>query len=634
MKAQSPKVKNKYRRWLCWVGSFAVLAGCSAPRNTAEDTDLEASTPAAPVSAAELGTSEHAPATQANPSAKNGGDAVASLAEETPVFADVTESSGIDFVHFSGAAGDYTLAEITGAGGALFDFDNDGDLDLYLVQGAPLKPKPDTPTGADAGLARPRDRLFRNDLENTVDGPRVRFVDVTQQSGIQSFGYGMGVATGDFNNDGWVDLYVTNLGSNLLLRNNGDSTFTDVTSAAAADDPRWSTSATFFDYDRDGWLDLFVTNYVDFTSDEKRECFSASSARDYCGPDAYNPVPDRLLHNRGDGTFEDVTLSSGVSTAFGAGLGVVAADFNGDGWTDVYVANDGDPNQLWINQAGSGRFEETALLAGVALNRVGQAEAGMGVDAGDFDGDGDEDLFMTHLERESDTLYVNLGQGLFEDRTIQAGLHAPSLMYTSFGTAFFDYDNDGGLDLLVLNGAVRTIESLARAGDPYPLHEPNQLFHNNGRAGFDEVTSQSGPAFAVSEVSRGALFGDVDNDGDTDVIVCNNNGPARLLLNQVGNRSHWLGLRFAAKDGGRDLVQTRVEVLSPGGKSLWRRARADGSYCSANDPRVLVGLGASDKPRTIRVYWPDGQVEEHRDLAVDRYWVVRPATPIAEVQRK
>ena len=297
----------------------------------------------------------------------------------SPILEDVTEESGIDFVHFNGMTGEFFLPEITGSGGGFIDYDNDGDLDLYLVQGAILGQGKKL---ADAifpwrGTGLPRDRLYRNDLVIGTDGRQLlRFTDVTSQSRIAATGYGMGVATGDFNNDTWTDLYVTNLGSNQMMRNNGDGTFTDVTDETATDDSRWSTSAVFLDYDRDGWLDLFVTNYVDFALGKKRDCYASSSAPDYCGPDAYDPSADRLFHNKGNGTFEDVSLSSGIRGALGAGLGVIAADFNSDGWTDIYVANDGDPNQLWINQKSS-TFRDEALLAGVALNRMGQAEAGM-----------------------------------------------------------------------------------------------------------------------------------------------------------------------------------------------------------------------------------------------------------------
>ena len=545
---------------------------------------------------------------------------------ESPIFIDATEATGIDFTHFNGMSGEFTLAEITGQGGAFFDYDQDGDLDVYLVQGALLGK-----TMADAvfpwqASTPPRDRLYRNDLVVHADGSRqLRFTDVTDQSKIEALGYGMGVVAGDVDNDGTVDLYVTNYGHNQLLRNNGNGTFSDVTAATQTDDPAWSTSAAFLDYDRDGWLDLYVANYVRSAPQKNPTCYAKSSARDYCGPTAFAAFPDRLFHNRQDGTFEDVSEAAGITREYGAGLGVVTADFNADGWIDIYVANDGDPNQLWINQH-NGTFKNEALWAGCAVNRLGLAEAGMGVDAGDFDGDGDEDLFMTHLMEETNTLYVNLGRGLFVDHTIEAGLASPSLRYTAFGTGWFDYDNDGWLDLLSLNGAVKTLQELARQGDRYPLGQPNQLFHNTGAGRFEDASAQAGPIFKLAEVSRGAAFGDVDNDGDTDVLVCNNNGPARLLLNQVGNRRHWLGLRLLGAKEKRDMLGARVEVVRPEAPQLWRRARTDGSYCSANDPRVLVGLGSADQTAVVRVHWPDGQTETWPQVSVDRYTTLRAGT--------
>ncbi len=428
----------------------------------------------------------------------------------------------------------------------------------------------------------------------------------------------MGVAAGDYNNDGWIDLYVTNVGSNYLLRNNGDGTFDDVSAKSGCDDRRWSTSASFVDYDSDGRLDLFVSNYVDFSIKGKVECFARTSAPDYCGPDAYKAVADRLFHNRGDGTFEDVTELAGIAKAYGAGLGVVAADFNDDGLLDLYAANDGDPNQLWVNQA-DGTFSDEAMLSGLALNAVGMAEASMGVDVADIDGDGDQDLFMTHLDGESNTLYRNVGDGFFEDSTIQVGLHAASLPYTGFGTRFFDYDNDGWLDLLILNGAVRLQDRQFRQGESYPLEQPNQLFHNDGKGRFAEVSAQAGDAFAVEEVSRGAATGDVDNDGDIDVVVFNNSGPAKLLLNEIGSRKNWLGLRLLLSTAGRDALHSRVEIKTSSGRTLWRRVQADGSYLSANDPRVLIGLGDDESVEYARVYWPCGDVEEWTDLQLGRY---------------
>jgi hypothetical protein len=531
--------------------------------------------------------------------------------QSTIPFLDVTAQSGIDFLHTNGATGELLLPEVIGSGGAIFDFDNDGDLDLFVVQGATLGPR--TP-----GAGAPRSRLYRNDL--SVEGhPRFRFTDVTERSGIVATGYGMGAATGDIDNDGWIDLYVTNLGSNQLFRNNGNGTFTDVTARTRTDDPRWSTSATFFDYDRDGWLDLFVANYVNFRREMKRGCFSAGSARDYCNPAVYEPVSDKLFHNNRDGTFTDVTARSGLDRAAGRGLGVLATDVNGDGWTDLYVANDGDANQLWINDRGSGVFKDEALLAGVAVNRMGQPQGSMGVDAADIDRDGDDDLFVTNLDNEGNTLYLNLGDGLFEDRTAEFGLF--KLGFTGFGTRFIDYDNDSWLDVVVVNGAVRHLSSQLQKGDPYPLKQRSQLFKNDRGRRFEDVSDSAGPAFSQLQVARGAATGDLDNDGDTDVVMFNNSGPARVLLNEVGDRRHWLGIRAIDSRYKRDAVQARVALVGPQ-RHAARSVQTDGSYCVANDPRVVFGLGSEAGAQTVRVHWPGGQVEEFRNLAVDRYWIL------------
>lgn len=539
------------------------------------------------------------------------------------VFQDVAQSSGIVFTHFNGMTGDFTIAEITGQGAGLVDFDGDGDLDLYLVQGRLLGKKMSKAVFPWKGKEQPLDRLYRNDLTVNADGTRsLRFTDVTVASGIHGDGYGMGVAAGDFDNDGHIDLYITNLGANILYRNRGDGTFEDVTKKAGADDPRWSTCAAFVDYDRDGDLDLFIANYVDFESDPDRECYANSSARDFCGPDAYNPVPDRLLRNRGDGTFEDVTVAAGIHKEYGAGFGVVASDLNQDGLIDIYVANDGDPNQLWINN-GKGGFVNEALWAGAAINAEGKAEASMGLDAGDYDGDGDDDIFITHIMEETNTLFVNDGAGLFEDRTSAARLSSISLGKTGFGTGWFDFDNDGWLDLLILNGAVRALAARARAGDAYPLGQANHLLRNTGKKTFEVVSARAGPTFALLDVSRGAAFGDVDNDGDMDVLVANNNGPTRLLLNAVGNRNHWLGLRLMLQDAPREALGARVEVVLGSGRSLWRRVQSDGSFCSARDSRVLVGLDQETTVKAINVTWPGGSKESFKVTKVDRYIVLR-----------
>jgi enediyne biosynthesis protein E4 len=536
------------------------------------------------------------------------------------IFNEVAEKAGLTFRHYNGMTGKFFLPEIMGAGAALFDYDNDGDLDIYLVQGTVLEAadKPGSTMFPLRETGSPRGRLFRNDLNPSR---KLQFTDVTEKSGIVATGYGMGVAAGDINNDGWTDLYLTNLGSNQMYVNKGDGTFVDATKNTNTDDPRWSTSAAFVDYDRDGWLDLMVVNYADFSPANSPNCYATTSARDYCTPRAFRAPGNRLFHNLGDGTFEDVTARAGVAKEFGHGLGIVTADFDDDGWMDIFVANDGDPNQLWINQK-NGTFKNEALLAGAAVNRDGKAEASMGVDAGDFDGNGTDDIFITHLMEETNTLFTNLDKAVFEDRTREAGLGMPGRRFTGFGTLFFDYDNDGWLDLLVVNGAVQLLPELMRKGNPYPLGQPKQLFHNRGDGSFIEVIDPAGPSFQLLEVSRGAAFGDIDNDGDTDVLVTNNNGPVRLLLNEARNHNHWLGLRLVDK-AGRDALGASVEVVETKNRILRRRVRTDGSYLSANDARVLAGLGSATRVEAVRVRWPDGATVELKAPPVDRYTTIK-----------
>jgi len=529
-----------------------------------------------------------------------------------PWFVETAAASGLDFTHVNGMTGAFYIAEIMGPGCALFDYDNDGDLDVYLVQGGPLAPDASPP---------PRDRLFRNDLTITDDGRRrLAFTDVTERSGIDARGYGMGVAAGDYDNDGWVDLYVTNFGPNQLWRNRGDGSFEEVAEAAGAAESGWSVSAAFVDFDRDGWLDLYVGNYLDFSVATNRECFNAYP--DYCNPLVYPAQPDRLFRNRGDGTFVDVSETSGLGELAANSLGIVAADLDRDGWTDLYVANDGQANFLWRNR-GDGTFVETALLSGCALNEMGQPEASMGIDAGDFDGDGDDDLFMTHLAGETNTIYINDGRGFFKDETIRNGLGLASKPLTGFGSAWADLDNDGWLDLFVANGAVTLIKALRDRGDPFPLHQPNLLFRNREGAGFENVSDRAGPGFALSEVSRGAAFGDVDNDGDVDILLANNNGPVRLLENRMAAGSRWLGVRLVDPRLRRDAYGARVALIRAGRPPLWRRVRADASYASANDPRVLFGLGQSATIDAVRVRWPDGRMEQWTGLEADRWIELR-----------
>lgn len=569
---------------------------------------------------APAGTGRELPERTAPAAALDGEAGPGATVQGGGIFTDRAPEAGIDFVHVNGASGRFYIPEILAPGVALFDFDNDADLDVFVGQGRPLD-------GLDAEAAAPttgvptQGRLYRNDT--LADGPRrtIRFTDVSARSGLETGGYPMGAATGDFDNDGCVDLFVTELGVSQLFRSRCDGTFTDVTRAAGLDTPGWATSASFVDYDRDGRLDLFVGHYVRQPLDGQSTCRASSGQPDYCSPQAFRAQPDRLYHNDGNGRFSDVSRRALVGGHFGPALGVSTADFDNDGWIDIFVANDGEASQLWMNLR-NGTFKDTASMAGVAVGSQGTPEGNMGVDAGDFDDDGDEDLFDTVLPGQGSNLWANDGSGLFEDQSARSGLAAVGLGFTGFGAAWFDYDNDGRLDLLTVNGAV-SLKASRRPEAPYA--ESKLLFHNAGRGRFEDVTRQAGEVFALHEVSRGAAFGDIDNDGDTDVLVGNNNGPLRLLVNNVGSRQRWLGLSVL-DDHGRPALGARVAVAGIDGRTIWRRARSDGSYASANDPRVLAGLGRSTDPPDVRVVWPDGRVEEWARVPIDRYVTVQQGT--------
>ncbi len=530
-------------------------------------------------------------------------------------FTEAAQASGIDFTHVNGATGKFYYPEILPPGVGLFDMDNDGDLDVYLVQGHPL--------GAPNTNSELRGRLYRNDLAVAADGTRsLRFTDVTARSGIEAHGFGFGIAAGDVDNDGFTDLYLTSFGGNTLYRNHGNGTFTDVTkSSGTANQPGFAVSAAFLDYDRDGALDLYVGNNVNYRGLDKEEvCPNPAGARDYCPPQVYGGLPDRLLHNDGKGVFTDVSARALPGLRPRPALGVTTADFDADGWVDIYVANDGEDNLLWLNQK-NGTFKEAALQGGAAITAEGKAEASMGVDAGDVDNDGDDDLMMTELTSQGFNLYVNDGQARFRDQGAVSGLGPASTPFTGWGTAFFDYDNDGWLDTFSANGTIITLEGHQGVAFPYDQHR--LLFRNLGNGRFENVTSRAGASFAMSESGRGAAFGDIDNDGDVDILVGNDAGRARLLINNVGNQQHWVGLKVIGMPGGRDMLGARVGVTTGDGTTRWRRVRSDGSYASANDPRVLVGLGTATGALRAEVRWPDGSREEWSSIPVDRWTTLK-----------
>ena len=531
-------------------------------------------------------------------------------------FTERAASVGLDAVHTNGASGRLFYPEILPPGVALFDFDNDGDLDVYVPQGRPL---PLTPAADSSG-----GRLYRNDLAVAPDGARtLHFTDVTAASGLTGPAYGLGVATGDVDNDGFVDLFVTGFDGCRLFRNRGNGSFEDATVASGATNPGgFAVSAAFVDVDRDGWLDLYVANNVTYRTTNTTVCPNPAGAPDYCPPQIYGGMNDRLYRNLGGGHFRDVTADALIGLTARPGLGVSTADVDGDGWVDIFVSNDGEPDFLWMNQR-DGTLRERGLEAGIALTGEGKAEASMGVDAGDFDNDGDDDVVVTELTGQGTNLFVNDGAGRFRDASTATGVGGQSLAFTGWGTAWIDYDNDGWLDLLAVNGTI--IAQEGRPGRAFPYDQTKLLFRNLGTGRFEAVTARAGPAVALSESSRGAAFGDVDDDGDTDVLVGNNSGPLHLLVNEVGARQHWVGLRLVGL-GGRDMLGARVAVERPGQPALWRRARADGSYASANDPRVLVGLGAVATPPAVRVRWPDGREERWASVPVDSWTILRQGT--------
>ncbi len=526
-----------------------------------------------------------------------------------PFFNDVAHDTGLDFSYLNGAHGSYLFPEITGGGIALLDYDRDGDLDVYCVQASWLGPESKR-KDANFEIAKDGGRLFRNQL---IPSGTLKFEDVTRQSRLITHGYGQGVAVADINSDGWLDIYITQFGQNQLWVNQKDGTFVDNTLSSALADSGWSTSATFFDYNGDRLPDLYVCHYVDYSVASNPTCYAPNSALDYCGPDCCPASADSLYLNKGLGSFENVSALLKGLPSRGAGLGVVAIDYDQNGLLDLFVANDGDANELWESQAG--QFENAALLAGVALNASGNAEASMGIAIADFDGDGDEDLFVTHLDGETNTLYCNSGNGYFDDRTAIYGLAAPSIPFTGFGTGWIDIDRDGWLDLIVVNGAVHSQTGIS--GTNNELKQPNQVFMNKEGKKFTESTHLAGASFNRRDISRCAAFGDLDNDGDMDILISNLNAPTQLLVNTFNAQANWIGFQIM-DERGTDAVGAHV-VLKVDGSEQHRWVRRDGSYLASHDARVLFGLGQATQVQSVKVTWPDGRVLEIKNPTVGQY---------------
>ena len=503
-------------------------------------------------------------------------------------FVDVTQEAGIHWKHVDGRSGQKYFMETLGSGAAFFDYDTDGDPDLYFVNGAPLPGyvSPEIPTNC----------LYRNNGDGT-------FTDVTEKAGVGDTGYGHGCAVGDYNNDGELDLYVTNYGVNRLYRNNGDGTFTETAESAGVTEPRWSTGCAFADYDRDGNLDLYVVNYIVFDIDENPWCgFKEKGIRAYCEPDNFTAQSDTLYRNNGDGTFTDVTKTAGIYNTTGKGLGVVWGDYNNDGTPDIYVANDSTENLFYHNN-GNGTFEEVGFMVGVALSEDGVAENGMGTAFGDWNNDGWLDLTVTNYAQQTNTLYHNDADGFFTDATITTKTAQLTYPYLGWATAFIDYDNDGYQDLFVANGHLH--ENLAELGQEGTYGQRNLLFRNNANGTFTEVSETLGPGMKLEDVSRGATFADYDLDGDIDIVVTNSNTTPRLLRNDGGNRRNYLQIRLTATNGSTDAIGARVKITT-GTLTQTREVRSGDGYLSQQDLILHFGIGDHEQVDSIEVLWQRG----------------------------
>ncbi len=520
-------------------------------------------------------------------------------------------TSGITWVHTAGRSRQKYLPETTGAGCAFLDYDNDGWMDIYLVNSGKCdfyNPSPPL-----------RNALYRNNRDGT-------FTDVTEKAGVGGGGYGQGIAVGDYNGDGFPDLYVTQYGRSILYRNNGDGTFSDVTEAAGVAAPGWASSAVWFDYDNDGRLDLFVGQFVAFSKARNLPCVTDNNRAGYCVPTLYQPTASWLFHNNGDGTFTDVSHSSGIAAHLGKAWGVVAADLNNDGRPDLFVSNDTKPNFLFMNR-GAGKFEEIGALAGVAYSEAGRARSGMGVDAADVNQDGWLDLFVANIDHEEYSLYENNHNETFDDEAAAMGIAGATRLMSGWGLKFFDYDNDGDLDLFIANGnpddMIQTIEK------DVTYREPLLLFHGEGKT-LRDVSAESGPLFSRELSARGLAIGDFDNDGAVDVLIAVNDDSPLLLRNRAARGRHWLGLRLVGRESNRDAVGARV-TWQAGDLRRTRTKVGGGSFLSSHDPRLVLGLGARNHIDWLEIRWPlpGGKTERFTDLPIDRYITIVEGKGIA-----